>query len=78
MTDFSRGVFIGAVSMLFVGSMFGATIGDTPDSAFAACAIGQDISLRDTAGTATFEVQFRDGKFSAKACTSNPQADTKN
>ncbi len=76
MTEYLQGVFVGIIALLVVGSMIGARIGGTPDSAFTDCAVGQDISLRDTTGTATFEVQFRDGEFVSMSCTSNPQAAT--
>lgn len=37
------------------------------------CTAGQDLTLRETNGTATFDVQFRDGEFDSFTCTSVPQ-----
>ena len=36
------------------------------------CAVGQDMKLRETSGTATYVVTFKDGNWDSVACSSSP------
>ncbi|MEN9920740.1 MAG: hypothetical protein RL538_633 [Candidatus Parcubacteria bacterium] len=64
---FFGGMFVGAI----LGSLVIATItGPDPESKkdMATCAVGQNTALRETVGTATYRVTFKDGAYDEIEC----------
>jgi hypothetical protein len=55
------GALIGSVSIMFIS---------WPLSKIAGCAVGQDLSKRDTVGEARFAVNYHDGDYTTIVCTS--------
>lgn len=56
---------------MVMGMVLGAALyraGHPTDGYIADCAIGQDETLRETKGVASFEVTFKDGEYQTVTC----------
>lgn len=72
MINYIFGALAGIATVLGFSMFYDGTYGNVRNTVFEGCSVGQNLTLRETVGTSTFEVTFKDGEFASYTCTSNP------
>ncbi len=71
-SEFIKGLAVASAIWATFMWLTGEFVGAIPFEQFQKCARGQDMSLRESVGTAIFEVKFKDGGYYSHICTPNP------